>query len=189
MISGLVGGRRRQRVPGRSHRKGERTEHGSALRQVRFSTWLYGSPSTRHTMSSAKGLARLREPLVRSVHPARAKERRYQAGFLTSRIVALVAAFSRAEAFNGPGFSMASWRCAHRLQLREQCRVRRTNAAVPDFPIKPFRAPNTRRRDRQSQAAPQAVPLSRSPLHCSHAHYRGRAATGSPRGDQKGTRV
>jgi hypothetical protein len=41
------------------------------------------------------------EPLVRPVHPARAKERRYQAGFLTSRIVALVAAFSRAEALNG----------------------------------------------------------------------------------------
>ena len=37
------------------------------------------------------------EPLVRPVHPARAKERRYQAGFLTSRIVALVAAFSKSR--------------------------------------------------------------------------------------------
>lgn len=62
----------------------------------------YGSPSTRHTNVVRQGpCPHDREPLVRPVHPARAKERRYQAGFLTSRIVALVAAFSRAEAPNG----------------------------------------------------------------------------------------
>lgn len=98
------------------------------------------------------------EPLVRSVHPARAKERRYQAGFLTSRIVALVAAFSRAEAPNGI------------LAMRSPVTVAGAvpgsadQAAVPNFPIKPFRAPNTRRRDRQSRAAPQAASFQALPL-------------------------
>ncbi len=70
--------------------------------------------------------------LVRPVHPARTNERRPRAGFLTLGSLRS-AAFSKPEGFNG------AWRSAPRSQLREQCRLR--PFGLPDFPIKPFRAP------------------------------------------------
>jgi len=118
---------------------------------------------------------RLAKETLRSPGSSRPREgTTARAGFLTSRFVALVAAFSGR-------IPMASWQCAHRLQLREQCRIRRFPAA------------------RTSRLSPLGHPLHSHVLVLNRAfgntsglrrwlcRDRWRAATGSPEGDQKGT--
>ncbi len=126
-------------------------------------------PARTHNSVVREGCA-----FVRPVHPARAEKRPQQAGFLTSGSSRLSPP-SRAEAQWHDGDALPvtvagavpDWvACGHR----------------PDFPIKPFRAPVAK------DWISQAIDLRKYSHLQQQKHVATcSAATGSPRGDQKGT--
>lgn len=111
---------------------------------------------------------------VRPVHPARAEKRPQQAGFLTSG----------SSRRSPPSRAEAQWHDGDALPVTVAGAVPDWMAQghVPDFPIKPFRAPVA------IPSISQPVALRKySHLQQATQHDRCAVATGSPKGDQKGT--